>query len=68
MIGPFQIISPQAKTLCFRKIQAILIKIKMNLFIVGKRAGDFFDSFEFSFIQFDAFAFHRSHAIRPVSL
>jgi len=47
---------------CPREIQPVLIKIKMDLLIGGKCAGDFFDGFELSFIQFYALALNCSHA------
>src|SRR6266511_6267007 len=60
--GGFQLVATQAKTLCSREIQPILIKIEMSLLIISKRRGDFFDGFELSFIQFYALALNSSHA------
>jgi hypothetical protein len=62
MAGGFQLVATEAKTLCSREIQPILIKIEMSLLIGGKRTGDFFDRLELSFIQFYALALNCSHA------
>src|SRR5882672_10367781 len=67
MIGAFQLVPAKTITLRLGKIQIMLIKIKMGLFVMGKSASDALKSVEFRPIQFEAFASDRPHIIRPAS-
>ena len=64
MIGGLQLVPAKPITLRRGKVQIMLIKIKMGLFVVGKSASDAFKSIEFSLIQFDAFASDGPHIIQ----
>lgn len=63
MIGRLQLVPAKPITLRLGKIQIVLIKIKMGLFVFGKSASDALKSIEFSLIQFNAFAFDGPHNI-----
>src|SRR5215471_19345741 len=67
MIGRLQLVPAKPITMRLRKVQIVLIKIKMGLFVVGKSASDSLKSIEFSLIQFEAFASDCPHIIRPAS-
>jgi hypothetical protein len=49
------------------KVQMVLIKIKVGLFVGGKSASDALKSIEFGLIQFEAFAPDCPHIISPAS-
>jgi hypothetical protein len=49
------------------KVQMVLIKIKVGLFVGGKSASDALQSIEFGLIQFEAFAPDCPHIISLAS-
>ena len=49
------------------KVQIVLIKIEVGLFVGGECASDALKFIEFSLIQFEAFAPDCPHIIRPAS-
>src|SRR5262245_51940944 len=67
MIGRLQLVSAKPITWRIGKVQIVLIKIKVGLFVGGKSASDPLKSIEFSLIQFEAFAPDCPHIIRPAS-
>src|SRR5215468_4859299 len=68
MIGSLQLVSAKPITTRLGKVQIVLIKMKVGLFVRGKSASDAIKSIEFSLIQFEAFAPDGPHIIRPASL
>src|SRR5215475_12730394 len=68
MIDGLQLVPAKPITMRLGKVQIVLIKIEVGLFVRGKSASDAFKSIEFSLIQFEAFAPDSSHIIRPASL
>src|SRR5215470_573516 len=68
MISSLQLVSAKPITMRLGKVQMLLIKIKVGLFVIGKCARDALNGVEFSLIQFEAFAPDSSHIIRPASL
>src|SRR5215470_7102350 len=67
MIGAFQLVPAKPITIGFGKVQLMLIKIKVGLFVGGECASDALKFIEFSLIQFEAFAPDCPHIIRPAS-
>src|SRR5262249_16889645 len=53
MIGGLQLVTTKPITMRLGKVQIVLIKIKVGLFVVGKSASDTFKSSEFGLIQFE---------------
>src|SRR5262245_49198465 len=51
MIGSFQLVPAKPITMRLGKVQMVLIKIKVGLFVGGKSASDAFKSIEFNQIQ-----------------
>src|SRR5215470_11889006 len=67
MIDGLQLVPAKPITMRLGKVQIALIKIKVGLFVGSKSASDALKSIEFGFIQFEAFAPHSPHIIRPTS-
>ncbi len=67
MIGGLQLVPAKPITIGLGKVQIMLIKIKVGLFVGGKCASDALKSIEFSLIQFEAFAPDCPPIIRPAS-
>ena len=67
MIGCLQLVPAKPITIGYGKVQIVLIKIEVGLFVGGKCASDAFKSIEFSLIQFEAFAPDCPHMISPAS-
>src|SRR5262245_6448659 len=67
MISSLQLVSAKPITTRLGKVQMVLIKIKVGLFVGGKSASDAFQSIEFSFIQFEALAPDCPHLFNPAS-
>src|SRR5215475_6504030 len=67
MIGALQLVPAKPITMRLGKVQIALIKIEVGLFVFGKGSSDAFQSIEFSFIQFEAFAPDCPHTVRPAS-
>ena len=68
MTGSLQLVAVKPITMRLGKVQMVLIKIEVGLFVGGKSASDAFKSVEFSFIQFEALAPDCPHTIRLASL
>src|SRR5215813_11807194 len=56
MIGAFQLVPAKPITIRPGKVQVVLIKIEVDLFVGGCCAGDSLKRIEFRLIQFEAFA------------
>src|SRR5215471_18226609 len=67
MIGSLQLVPAKPITTRLGKVQIVLIKIEVGLFVGGECASDAFESIEFSLIQFEALAPDCPHIIRPAS-
>jgi hypothetical protein len=68
IIGALQRVPAKPITISQGKVQMVLIKIEVGLFVGGKRASDAIESIEFSPIQFKALAPDCPHTIRFASL
>src|SRR5215475_15821992 len=68
MISSLQLVAAKPITMRLGKVQMVLIKIEVGLFIGGKSASDAFKSIEFSQIEFEALAPDCPHSIRLASL
>src|SRR5262245_51124285 len=68
MIGRLQLVPAKPIAMRLGKVQIMLIKIEVGLFVRGKSASDALKGVEFSLIQFEAFAPDSPHIIRPASL
>src|SRR5262249_15417992 len=68
MIGRLQLVPAKPITMRLGKVQIMLIKIEVGLFVIGKCASDALKGVEFSLIQFEAFAPDCPHIIRVVPL
>jgi len=67
MISSLQLVSAKPITMRLGKVQMVLIKIEVGLFVGGKSASDAIKSIEFGLIQFEAFAPDCPHIISPAS-
>src|SRR5215467_7001060 len=67
MIDGLQLVPAKPITWRIGKVQIALIKIEVGLFVFGKSASEAFQSIEFSFIQFEAFALDCPHLFNPAS-
>src|SRR5215468_2090199 len=67
MISSLQLVSAKPITMRLGKVQMVLIKIEVGLFVGGKSASDAIKSIEFSQIQFEALAPDCPHIISPAS-
>src|SRR5262249_59997447 len=67
MTGSLQLVSTKPITMRLGKVQMVLIKIEVSLFVGGKSASDAIKSMEFSQIQFEALAPDCPHIISPAS-
>src|SRR5499427_10381284 len=67
MIDGLQLVSAKPITWRLGKVQIVLIKIEVGLFVGGKCASDALMSIEFSLIQFEAFAPDCPHIISLAS-
>ena len=63
MIDGLQVVPAKPITICLGKVQIVLIKNEVGLFVGGKCASDALKSIEFSLIQFEAFAPDCPHII-----
>src|SRR5262249_37424669 len=66
-IGGLQLVPAKPITIRPGKVQLVLIKIKVGLFVGGCCASDALKRIEFSLIQFEAFAPDGPPSIRPAS-
>jgi hypothetical protein len=67
MIRSLQLVPAKPITMRLGKVQIVLIKTEVSLFVGGERASDAFKSIEFGPIQFEAFAPDSSHNISYVA-
>src|SRR5215471_4713603 len=67
MIRSLQLVPAKPITMRIGKVQMVLIKIEVGLFVGGKGASDAFKSIEFSQIEFEALAPDCPHIISPAS-
>jgi hypothetical protein len=67
MIDGLQVVPAKPITMRLGKVQMVLIKIEVGLFVGGKCASDALKSIEFSLIQFEAFASDCPHIISLAS-